>query len=92
MTFITFEEKFNNEQKLKKKIKYEKELHERKTLFNLNYPNIIFENLKFQNKDIETDDNSIHYLDTENNIIYSYDTVLKYWYISKNNYIKELFY
>lgn len=91
MTFITFEEKFNKEQKIKKKIEYEKELYKRKSLFNSKYPNIIFENLKLQNNDIETDDNSTHYLDIKNNIIYSYDYDEEEWYISNYSDLKELF-
>jgi len=86
MTFITFEKKFNNEQKIKKKIKYEKELHKRQNSFNLKYHNIMFENLKSQNDKIETDDSSTHYLDVVNNIIYSYNYEEEYWYISNNNY------
>jgi hypothetical protein len=89
MTFITFEEKFNKEQKIKKKIEYKKELHKRKSLFNSKYPNIIFENLK-QNNDIETDDNSTHYLDIKNNIIYSYNYYKEEWYIS-NSDLNKLF-
>jgi hypothetical protein len=91
MTFITFEEKFNKEQKIKKKIEYEKELHKRKFLFNSKYSNIKFENLKLQNNDVETDDSSTHYLDIETNIIYSYDYYAEEWYISNSSSLKELF-
>jgi len=48
---------------LKKNLIKNKELHKRKSLFNSKYPNIIFENLKLQNNNIETDDSSTHYLD-----------------------------
>ena len=91
MIFITFEEKFNNEQKIKKKIEYEKELHKQKSLFNSKYHNVIFENLKLQNNDIETDDSSTHYLDVKNNIIYSYDYEEECWYVSNNNHLNKLF-
>ena len=72
-----------------KKIEYEKELHKRKSLFNLKYLNIIFENL-LQNNDVETDDNSTHYLDIKHNIIYSYNYYEEYWYIS-NSDLNKLF-
>ena len=72
-----------------KKIKYEKELHKRKYLFNSKYPNVKFENLKLQNNDIETDDSSTHYLDVETNIIYSYDYDEETWYICDYDNLNE---
>jgi hypothetical protein len=63
----------------------------RKYLFNLKYPNIIFENLK--QSLYETDDSSTHYLDIKTNIVYSYNYQGEYWYNKIiNSDLHKLFY
>ena len=91
MIFETFEDKFNKQQKIQKTLKEQNEFKKRKSLFNLKFPNIIFKNLKLQNEEIETDDNSTHYLDIKTNIVYSYNYNEEYWYICDYNNLNELF-
>jgi hypothetical protein len=89
--FPSFEKQYNTYKH--KQAKLEKETLKNQQIIKLsnNFPNVSWENLQKQNKDLSTDDGCTHYIDTSTNEIYSWNFIDEEWIQHNINYQKSLF-